>query len=389
METLFAAYGTLRRHDEASAIMVRAEREVSGPGMEAARHNLCNARCNARLAKLDVDSAFAIWSEAEQYAAASDNPVLRARCQQRLTIPLLYMGRLDETCDMAKRAIDSSHTIRTTGDLSIALTCATTAALAQGRLREASAMGEQALQLIRETRYANSSVDLVAALACLHCWRGEFATARAVINTLMDPTFIFDNPAPFRHTVERLIELVDSYGGRGPDSPVGVPPVAGRSYSVNRLRRYCMTIDMAAMHNQSQVIAPANHALAVLSEHGIVFSSGWVYLLPRMQGIGAHMTGDHDAAAMHFEQALDVCERAGASAERANTLLDWARLDADQGRHAVAVCKLDQAMASYARFGMMAMHHQAELLRKRLTGTSLTAGNGGEHDDRTYGTGPQ
>ena len=69
-----------------------------------------------------------------------------------------------------------------------------------------------------------------------------------------------------------------------------------------------------------------HEALSSAAERGVLFSSGWMFVIPRILGGVATLERRWDASDAHFRTAVDVATRVGARPELGRTYLDYARM---------------------------------------------------------------
>jgi hypothetical protein len=90
-------------------------------------------------------------------------------------------------------------------------------------------------------------------------------------------------------------------------------------------------------------------------EQGVLFSIGWVCLLPRVSGVAATLHHQWDMAEAHFQTALEVALRLEARLEIGRTYLDYARMLAardGKGDRPRAIALVDQACALLTALGV-------------------------------------
>jgi hypothetical protein len=104
-------------------------------------------------------------------------------------------------------------------------------------------------------------------------------------------------------------------------------------------------------------------------DRGVIFSSWWIFLIPRILGVAATLNGWWKQAEAHFQAATDIALRVGAKPELGRTYLDYARMlvarhqETDQLR---ALDLVNQAEAIFAALGMHAFLLQSRQLADTL-----------------------
>jgi class 3 adenylate cyclase len=110
-------------------------------------------------------------------------------------------------------------------------------------------------------------------------------------------------------------------------------------------------------------------ALSQAVEQGVVFSRGWVFLLPRVLGVAATLKGWWDKAEAHFQTAIETATRVGARPELGRSQLDYARMlvardrESDRSR---AIELIGQASLIFNELGMAPFAQRAVRLAEAL-----------------------
>jgi class 3 adenylate cyclase/DNA-binding CsgD family transcriptional regulator len=110
-------------------------------------------------------------------------------------------------------------------------------------------------------------------------------------------------------------------------------------------------------------------ALSLAAERGALFSSGWMYLLPRILGVIATLNRQWDTAQTHFQTAIEVATSVGARPELGRSYLDYARLLVARGtgsdrRQAIEL--VQQAGPLLLDLGMQPLAQRAAQLAEAL-----------------------
>jgi class 3 adenylate cyclase len=104
-------------------------------------------------------------------------------------------------------------------------------------------------------------------------------------------------------------------------------------------------------------------------EQGVVFSQGWVFLIPRVLGVAAMLNRWWDKAEDHFRAAIETATRIGARPELGRSCLDYARMLSarDQGDdRSRAVELVEQASLVFHELGMEPFVQRAVRLAEAL-----------------------
>jgi hypothetical protein len=93
----------------------------------------------------------------------------------------------------------------------------------------------------------------------------------------------------------------------------------------------CAMVEMGDFVSVPTLAAWGEQQLARAAQQEIVFTSGWVFLVPRILGLLATLKQHWGAAETHFQTALSIASQTGAQAELARTYLDYARMVVAKG----------------------------------------------------------
>jgi len=100
-----------------------------------------------------------------------------------------------------------------------------------------------------------------------------------------------------------------------------------------------------------------------------VFSSGWMFLIPRILGVAATLNRQWETAENHFHEAIEVASQAGARPELGRSYLDYARLLVSRRRRGDrqrATELVEQASGVFVELGMEPfMQRAAQLVKPR------------------------
>ena len=122
-----------------------------------------------------------------------------------------------------------------------------------------------------------------------------------------------------------------------------------------RVTRVCAQVELAQRLGAPELAEGAVAALEHASGRGAVFTSGWLFLVPRCLGVALGLVGRLDDAIEQLSHAAVVAESAGAKSELARVYLDQAELLAarDQKGDAKAASSLrEQGEALCRELGM-------------------------------------
>ena len=129
----------------------------------------------------------------------------------------------------------------------------------------------------------------------------------------------------------------------------------------------CALVELGGLASAPEVALLPRAALLRAAERGVLVSTGWMFLIPRVLGNIAAWSGQRDAAAAQFESAIDVATRIGARPELGRSCLDYARmLSGEGGRTDRAIELVRQGAAVFAELGMSPFVEQSARLAEAL-----------------------
>jgi hypothetical protein len=88
----------------------------------------------------------------------------------------------------------------------------------------------------------------------------------------------------------------------------------------------CAMIELGELTLNPAVTEWPAEMLTQALERGVVFSSGWCFLIPRVLGVAAVMHEDWEQAEHHFQHAMAIASYVNAVPELARTYLDYVRM---------------------------------------------------------------
>ncbi len=210
--------------------------------------------------------------------------------------------------------------------------------------------------MVRRSRYPWGGASAVSTQASALALQGKWEEAADTINMLAEPGRIFVEPGPAVQFIAWIYQqLLQAYSQSifGDMGQVATTLIALGGTDVQALAGFCALIEIADISSDASLAASLHQPLSRAFEEGIVFSSGWLFLIPRILGVGATLNGWWDSAETYFSVAIDIAMRTGAQPELGRSYLDYARMLArrskenDQSKARVLVT---QAQAIFTTF---------------------------------------
>jgi hypothetical protein len=88
----------------------------------------------------------------------------------------------------------------------------------------------------------------------------------------------------------------------------------------------CALVELSDLGLAPTIAEPPFQALSRVAAQSVLFSSGWMFLLPRILGVAASVNRRWDEAEGHFQAAIAVASSSKARPELGRTYLDYARM---------------------------------------------------------------
>jgi class 3 adenylate cyclase/tetratricopeptide (TPR) repeat protein len=332
-------------------------------GQSLADDRLC-ARASSALALAQINGlhsreALESWQRSLIFARRTNDLVLQGMPLQRMPLALIMLGRLDEAEVVALEACELTRKTQEWGEgYSVALSALASVAVARGDFEAAERYTYETMQMVSRSRYPWGGARALFALACTRALRGAWAEAEDALTLLVEPGRVFQEPGPimqafaqaFRQVLRAYLGTIDE--AIEPFAMDLVKAVGTDNYSIAPL---CALIELGDLMAAPAIAELPYQTLSLAVEQGMRFSSGWIFLIPRVLGVAATLQRRWDQAEPHFQTALESATSAGARPELARTYLDYARMLVMRGGksdHHQAVELVRQAGPIFRKLGM-------------------------------------
>jgi len=358
---------------------VRRAAEALQVGLRLEDDALCceasSALSLAQTQVLDLHEAAESCRGAVDFARRADAPWLESNTLSRLPLLQVWLGELDQAELAVREAEALGRRIQDWSSLSLALAARVSREVARGSFSAAERWYEEVLRMAERSAYPWGAFNAVPAIACSHVARGDPGAADAALARMVEPGALFPEPGP---TIQLLAwiyrQVVALHSGTDPAlrerlaaTLADVEPEPRPE--IGAIGGYCATIEIADELGDPALAAATEGAVASAYERGVLFSSGWVFLIPRMLAVAARLRGDFDLAQKRLEAATELATRAGARAELGRCYLDRAHLLETRGRaseQAEAAAAARRALAIFALLDMRPFARRSETLIERL-----------------------
>ncbi len=354
-------------------------------GQQVQDDQLC-ARASFDLAmaygqSVHMQEALESFQQARIYARQADSLWLEGWPLQRMPIILFVLGRFDEVEIVAAEAKALALQTNNLGHYSLAVSALTCMAVARGDVEAAERYAQETTEIVSRYRFPFGSALALPAMASVHARRGAWAQAEAALDLLMEPGHVFEDPEPaFGPMVQVYRQLIRTYMAASQGQPTQLPATFQSSigqgqFDVTSLAPCCALVEIAAATAAPNLAEPAYHMLLQAIERGVVFSRGWIFLIPRVLGVAATLNQEWDQAEDYFQLAIRTATDAGARPELGLTYLDYARMLASRhgmNRHGRAIELLQQSRVILQALGMTPWVQDAIQLTEEIQGSIST-----------------
>ena len=294
----------------------------------------------------------------------------------RVPMAILARGRLAEAVPIAREGFDVTRRTHNWGEHSLALANLVMIDVTHGDFDAAEEHARGVMSMIERSGYPWAGPIALPALACARYLTGASREAEDAIEILIEPGRVFRETGNAYASAVRLYRRLIRGHANGVTTPsVASPSGAGsqtrRVSEIGSLFRYCAEIELADSSRDAKAADDAFRTLREAAACGVVVTTGWVFLLPRIIGLGAALRESWEEARESFAKALDIAEREGARPELARTHFDLARMLASREDREGAVEHLERAHALFSELGMAHFAARASVFAASL-GVSLS-----------------
>lgn len=323
------AYRQARQPAKAQEIAQRAL-EI-GRGLKDDR--LC-ARASSALALAHINGlhlreALECWQQALAYAQRANDLILQGWPLQRMPLALTLQGQLDKAETVALEACKLTRKTSDWGDYSVALSHLASIAVVRGDFAAAESRAHETMLMVYRSHYPWGGFRSLAALACARALRGAWVEAEDALDILVEPGHVFEDAGPIIKVFARVFRQllrVQSQAVHEAVEPLATDLMRAVGTDTYSLGPLCALVELGDLMAAPAIAELPYRALSLAAERGVLFSSGWTFLIPRVLGVTATLNHWWDTAETHFHTAIAVATRVGARPELGRAYLDYARL---------------------------------------------------------------
>jgi class 3 adenylate cyclase/tetratricopeptide (TPR) repeat protein len=300
----------------------------------------CHAAIGLALAlsqTLELEEAVAAHRKAIAFSREVGDPWLESYGIHRLPLTLIWLGKIEEAENLARQSPDYVRRSHEWAGASIALATRIAAHVIHGQFAEAEELGDQVKLLVGRSGYPWGGYNALPALASGFYLQGRAGDSEHILDRVVEPGFLFRDPGPTIQlavwTYRQLLRVRAGVSAEERHQLLlvlgGVQPPAVTE--VGAVPSFCALGEIAERLNAPDVTEASCQALSYAWSRGVVFTSAWVFLVPRVLGALLTLRGETDAAAEMLKKAASIATDLGAGPELALTRLAEARLFAKVG----------------------------------------------------------
>ncbi|MFI5316448.1 MAG: ATP-binding protein [Myxococcota bacterium] len=327
----------------------------------------------AQLSQLCAREALESWLESAARARRSRDLWLQATPGPRIALALLHLGRLEEARERGRAAVELARRAHNVGEVGFACAHLASIACVSGAFAESESYARASLSALDQSGYPWAGVFSLPARACTAAHRGAWGEASAALEELVTAGRVFEKPSPaIQFMVAAYQDVVTARSGAAEidarRAAGMVEVIRGWRPDSYALGAVCALAEVGESLRDPALAATPEAILRLAVDRGIVFTAGWVYLIPRIIARCAALNGRGDEAESWLERAIGLARAAGARAELGQSLVDRAGVRLRSGDVRGASRDLDEAQPVLEELSMQPGLRAALRLRSALAG---------------------
>src|SRR5262245_14264593 len=316
----------------------------------------------AHISDLHVVEALDGWQNALMHARQAADVIREGWALHRLPLALSLLGRLGETEDVSNKACDKTRLSQDWSNHSLGLSHLASVAVARGDFAAAERRAHETMLMVSRSRYPWGGFRALGALACARALRGAWSEVEDALDAMLEPGRLFEDAGRVVQTFGRVFrQLARAHAGSTvePLEPLARDVMQAVGTDTYSLAPLCALAELADLAGKATVAELPYPALSRAAERGVLFSSGWMFLVPRVLGCIDTLNGRWAEAEARFQTAVEVGSRQGARPELGRTYLDLARLKLARNDRVEASRLVAEASEIFAELGMRPLFARA------------------------------
>ena len=352
LDILASAYWATRRPHQAFELASEALEIGERIGDDHLCAEVASSIALAHLDRLELSEALVALQSGLEHAQRIEDWTTAGLCLQRIPMVLLNLGRLDEAESTIAQSRELNERVRNWGDFSLVTASDAALSAIRGDFEGVEERSRETLRMIARSRYPWAGPGALSTLSCARTTQGSPAEAHDALDLLIEPGLVFDDPSHVAVIQQQLSPMIDAFDRQSEQAPPHDPeeerPIDPKRLDLWHTTRACVQVELAWRYDLRTLVEGSHAALELASARGVVFTSGWIFLLPRIIGLANAVEGHLKAASEQLERAAVLAEELGAKVELARTLLDHAELleryETGDASHAAELRRRGQAL---------------------------------------------
>jgi DNA-binding CsgD family transcriptional regulator/tetratricopeptide (TPR) repeat protein len=291
----------------------------------------------AHVVNLGAQEALQAWQQALRDADECGDLWLQCVPLARIPMAQFWLGRLHEADAAAGRACEAARRVHSWADYSIALTIRACLRAARGDFEGAEREAREAMRAVERSNYRWSALAFLSALAWGRALRGNWEEAEEAIGILVEPGRVFDEARPAVQAIVLFFQQL-LRAQRGDRLEPGPTAALIRAFGeplpaeLETLTLICGVLEMCERAGLPDIGAQAAGVVRAAYDRGVLFTVGWIFLLPRVLGRHYAFIHDWEQAEGFFQKAIETGQRERALPELARSYVDYAGMLSRRGR---------------------------------------------------------
>lgn len=372
---LAQAYWTARQPDEAIA----ASRDACAIGIRCDDPGLASdgaAGLALSLGQvLEIEESVRAHNDSVEYGHSAADPWREATGAHRLPLNLVWLGRLDEAEERIRQAEQLTVETQEWSGASLAMSAQVVIAVLRHQLERAEDMAARIKLLADRSRYPWGGYNALPALATSYYLAGELTRAEQTLAKVLEPGFLFAEPGAaiqwaiwtYQQLVRLRLGVTDQL--RQDAATVLATIAVPRNVEIGAVPAFCALAELGNRLEDDTNIDAIHQVINFARDRKVVFTSAWVFLVPRVLAVLETRRDNFDRARSLFEEAASIAARAGAKPELGRVYLDHARLEIRRGA-AANEQRVRELLASgyriFRELGMPDFESEAESIAEQV-----------------------
>lgn len=281
---------------------------------------------------LEIEESVRAHDDSVEYGRRAKDPWREATGAHRLPLSLVWLGRLDEAEERIRQAEHLTRETQEWSGASMAISAQVVIAVLRHELASAEDLAARIKLLADRSRYPWGGYNALPALATSYYLAGELSKSEQTLDKVLEPGFLFEEPGAaiqwviwtYQQLVRLRLGVTDQM--RNDVAAVLATISAPQTIEIGAVPAYCALAEVGDRLGDDTALDAIHHVLSFAWARRVVFTSAWVFLVPRVLATVEMRRENFDRAAALFDDAARIASETGATPELGRVYLDHARL---------------------------------------------------------------